>query len=65
MNRSVTIAQQLHAIVYDQNGRASVPTIDVGPEALDELTEAEPECGCPRHAGRVPVVARRRLRSRG
>lgn len=49
MNRSVTIAQQP----------------EVSADELDEITEVELECGWPRHRGRVPVVARRRLRSRG
>jgi len=61
MNRSFTIADQLHAIIYRDDGRASVPTIEVD---VDEITEVETVCSCRRHAGRHPVVATRRLHAR-
>ena len=64
MNRSLTIANQLGAIVYDNSGRASVPTIEIGPDQLDDITEVELVCGCPRHRRRVPLDARRRLHAR-
>jgi hypothetical protein len=61
MNRSFTIADQLHAIIYRDDGRASVPTIEVD---IDEITEVETVCSCRRHTGRHPVVATRRLHAR-
>jgi len=64
MNRSFTIADQLHAIIYRDDGRASVPTIEVD---VDEITEVETVCSCRRcrrHTGRHPVVAARRLHAR-
>ena len=64
MNRSFTIADQLHAIIYT-DGRASVPTIEVDPDEIDEITEVElVVCSCRRHTGRHPVVATRRLHAR-
>jgi hypothetical protein len=44
MNRSLTISSQLAAVVYNQQGRASIPTLDV---SLDDDTPVE--CSCRDH----------------
>ena len=47
MNRSLNIRSQLAAVAYNQQGRASIPTLDV---SFDSGEDTAVECGCRNHA---------------
>jgi hypothetical protein len=60
MNRSLNIRSQLAAVAYNQQGRASIPTLDV---SFDGGEDTAVECSC-RHGAHTHHVTHEVLVSR-